>query len=151
MGNQKDDTNWGCLIMVAIFVIINIVFLFSSENKESISEVGGMLIFLAFIAGIIYVLSKFSNNSSEKESKDKAMSVTNTPDNNTEGYTNHKANSESKNNGCGCIIGIVGVIIALAALSHLINNSEITSFVGTLFAIVLIIGIGIYMYNSGKD
>lgn len=150
MGNQKGDTNWGCLIMVAIFVIINFVFLFSPENKESISEVGGMLIFLAFIAGLIYFLSKINNNSSEKESKDKAMSVTNTPDN-TGGNTNHKANSESNNNGCGCIIGVVGVIIALAALSFLLNNSEITSFVGTLFAIVLIIGIGIYMYNSGKD
>lgn len=151
MENKKDDTNWGCLIIVAIFVLINIFVLFSPENKENISGVGGMIIFIAFLAGIIYFISKSSSNSSEIETKEKAISVNDTPINKIEENTNQKANSESNNKGFGCIIGIVGAIIALVVLGSIINNSDITYFVGTIFAIVLVIGFGIYMYNSGKD
>ena len=37
------------------------------------------------------------------------------------------------------------------SLGAIINNAEIAYVVGAVFAIVLVIGIGIYLYNAGND
>lgn len=70
MAKEKNGTNWGCFVLVAIFVIINLVTLFSSENRENVEGFGTLILGFAVIAGIVWLIKLFGSNESDSSNSD---------------------------------------------------------------------------------
>ena len=150
MEKKEGNTNWGCLIVVAIFVIVNLITLFSSENKDNIAEFGAMIIGFAVIVGIVWFGKIFNSGQSDSQNTN----------NNISRYT-HKSDEDltsennidrkPKSNIKGCIIPLIIVVVALALLGPVLTNYSFNYFIGAIAAIALAVGIGVYFYNTGND
>ena len=150
MEKEGGNTNWGCLIVVAIFVIVNLITLFSSDNKDNIAGFGAMLIGFAVIAGIVWVVKEFSSGTSDPQNTDdnvpRYLHKTD-EDLTSENVIDRKPKSNTK----GCIIPLIIVVVALALLGPVLSNYGFNYVVGAIAAIAIAVGIGVFFYNSGKD
>lgn len=150
MEKKEGNTNWGCLILVAIFVIVNLISLFSSENKDNIAEFGAMIIVFAVIGGILWFGKIF--NSGQSDSQNTNNNVSHYTHNFDEDLTSeNNIDRKPKSNIKGCIIPLIIVVVALALLGPVLTNYSVNYFVGAIAAIALAVGIGVYFYNIGKD
>ncbi|MBR4839278.1 MAG: hypothetical protein IK005_02240 [Paludibacteraceae bacterium] len=148
MEKESGNTNWGCLIVVTIFVIVNLITLFS--NKDNIAGVGEMIISYAVFAGIVWVVKKFSSDRSDSQNTcDNVSPNTHKPNEDLTSET--VIDRKPKSNTKGCIILLIIVVVVLALLKPVLSNYEFNYKVGAIAAIAIAVGIGVAVYNSGKD
>ncbi len=152
---KKDGTNWGCLIAIAIFVIVNIVSLLSSENEENLSDFGAMIICAVILIGLFYFFTHLNSNDS-KDSYNQDKKIGHSVKGNFENEEKkeklpRKMINKDKPSLLGCISAIIIFAIVLFVINKATEDHETNYAIGAFFAVALSIGIGILIYFSYKD
>ena len=146
---NESETNWGCIIAVSIFMIINLIYLFSGKETQTLYGFGALIISFAFGGGLFYI---FSKNGSKQSGSNKTDSFHNhdkysiKEDTFSKGEGHHHSNSR-----IGCFVGAAIIAIAIITFNLIMSNSDLVYIIGSIGAIVLAIAIGFYFYNASKD
>lgn len=133
MSDNKNN-NLGCFIIVALYIIGNVIYFFNSHSKEDLAETGQEIMFIASIAIAVLIFRKFRNKN----------------ENNKEILNN---NDKNENIGCLKMFLIALCFISVVTLIFLAigNNFQFNVGIGILVAIIFAIIVAALLWNSIKD
>lgn len=138
MSEQKNDTNYGCAVFIAICVIVNLVIIFNNE-KEEIIETGEFILALVAI-GIGYFVFKFISSNKEKTESQTEKRTESKPTQKT----------ESKSVLKYVISGVVGLIVTGTLIKIMSSSEGLQYTMGAIFIVVVVIALGIFAYFNIK-
>ena len=121
-GNPNKERNKGCAIAVGIFVLVNIIYYFTTSSKQEIAGNGAFFLIALFLAAAYFGIKA---------------------------YLRHTENSDNKFVRIGIPIGIFFALMVL--LGTIINDFNTIVVIGSIGFIVFCAIIGILIYNSHKD
>ena len=142
METENQGTNWGCIIIVVLFVIGSLVFFFLDTSYEEISGIGFTVLGFGGVVAGYFIIKKLFGNKDEIE-RDYEQTIE-TP-----------IDSSKDMNSKGCLKIFLAITVCLAIIGGIVyaltSSESLNYVVGILVAIVLAIGIGFLFYRSFKD
>lgn len=161
MSENKESNNTGCIVLVALLVIGNLIYFFATESSESIAETGGALLVVAGLA-IAYFVCKalFGNESSDSDhpkdsspfSDSTSISDLSSISDSSPSSSKSDTDNASSNSSWGCIWrGLACLVITGGIVTTITTSDSMNYAVGAIGAVVGITVIGIVLYYSFKE
>ncbi len=140
---KKESNNWGCIIVVILYIIGNIIYFVNHTSEADIAAFGGSILFFVGIGVGYYILSKSSSSDNtireEKVHEEK----------NHKEKDNEEVKSESSVKGCLVPIGVSIFILLMGGIFS--SSTSMNYTVGIIASIVLAVVIGLLAYKSMND